>query len=393
MGSSIKDPAASVDELVARAEEIARNVTEKERRIADEKATWVGETMEALKTYRLTGLVVPEECGGLGKGLFALARICESLGKYYSSAGLCFGMHCVGTAVIAAKATSWQKQNYLEKIAEGKHITTLALSEPGTGAHFYIPQTSLMPISENSFLINGSKTFVTNGGHADSYVVSTVAATHEANPEHFSCIVLDADTEGLTWGKEWDGLGMRGNSSRSMILNNVTISEQKILGEPGDQLWYVFNVVAPYFLTAMSGTYLGIAERALQEGVEILKKRVYAHNGINLVQISLLQHRLGTLWSRVERTRALIYRAAEKGDAAEADAVPCLLAAKAEVASCCVDTVNEVMTLAGGIGYSTNSLLPMLLRDARASHVMAPTTDMLYTWIGRSILDQPILSE
>lgn len=393
MAGMLKESTLSIDDLVAHADEIGIDIAEKERSIADEKGVWVKETIEALKLKGLTALVVPRECGGLGHGLYALARICESLGKHYSSAGLCFGMHCTGTAVIAAKATSWQRQNYLEKIAAGKHITTLALSEPGTGAHFYFPQTSLMPVSENSFLVNGSKTFVTNGGHADSYVVSTMGATDDANPEHFSCIVLDSDTQGIQWGKEWDGLGMRGNSSRSMKLNNVTIPDRQILGERGDQIWYVFHVVAPYFLIAMSGTYLGIAERALQEANAILKKRVYVHNGTNLAQISLLQHRLGSLWARAERTRALIYSAAHKGDAGDVHALPSLLAAKAEVAACCVDIVNDVMTLAGGVGYSNNSILAMLLRDARAAHVMAPTTDILYTWIGRWLLDQPLLSD
>lgn len=393
MNTTLKDSTITIEQLVRKAEEIGNTVVAKERGEADQNGTWVSESMKALQLEGLTALVVPTEVGGLGKGLFALARICETLGKSYSSVGLCFGMHCVGSAMISAKATSWQKQNYLSKIAEGKHITTLALSEPGTGAHFYIPQTSLMPISGKSFLINGGKTFVTNGGHADSYVISTMAASHEANPEHFSCVVLDADTTGIKWGKAWDGLGMRGNSSRSMTLENVTISDQEILGEPGDQLWYVFNVVAPYFLTAMAGTYLGIAECALEEAKQLLSKRMYAHNGTNLAQVSVLQYRLGTLWAKVERTRTLIYSAAYKGDSGDPTALLSLLSAKAEVAGCCVDLINEVMTLAGGIGYSNNSLLGMLLRDARASHVMAPTTDMLYTWIGRSLLDQPILSD
>jgi alkylation response protein AidB-like acyl-CoA dehydrogenase len=393
MSTTFKKSDLTIDDLVKQAEEIGNSIVVKERTEADQNGTWVKESMKALQHEGLTALVVPPDLGGHGKGLFALARICETLGKSYSSVGLCFGMHCVGSAVIAAKATSWQKQNYLAKIAEGKHITTLALSEPGTGAHFYIPQTSLMPISEKTFLINGGKTFVTNGGHADSYVISTMAASHEANPEHFSCIVLDAHTAGIRWGKEWDGLGMRGNSSRSMTLENVTISDQQILGEPGDQLWYVFNVVAPYFLTAMSATYLGIAESALEETKKMLSNRIYAHNGTNLAQVSLLQHRLGTLWAKVERTRTLIYSAAHKGDSGDPAAVLSLLSAKAEVAGCCVDTINDVMTLSGGIGYSNNSLLSMLMRDARASHVMAPTTDMLYTWIGRTLLDQPILSD
>lgn len=393
MDAALKEPVLSLDEILGRAGEIARSVVISERVEADQNARWVCESMEALKREKLTGLTVPKDCGGMGQGLYALARVCETLGTAYASVGLCYGMHCVGTAVIAAKATTWQKQNYLEKIAEGKHLTTLALSEPGTGSHFYIPQTSLMPVSDHSFLVNGGKTFVTNGGYVDSYVVSTMAATDDANPEQFSCIVLDADTPGMEWGKAWDGLGMRGNSSRSLKLTNVTIADKHVLGQHGDQLWYMFNVVTPYFLIAMSGTYLGIAQSALQEARDVLMKRVYTHNGTQLAQISVLQHRLGVVWARVERTRALIYHAAQEADSGAPHALQSLLAAKAEVANCCVDTVNDVMTIAGGVGYSGNSFLGMLLRDARASHVMAPTTDILYTWLGRALLDQPILSD
>ncbi|MGC1240724.1 MAG: acyl-CoA dehydrogenase family protein [Chryseosolibacter sp.] len=393
MDTALKQPVLTLEAIIGRADEIAKTVVKTERIAADKNATWVKESMDVLKNEKITALLVPKDSGGLGHGLYALARVCETLGAAYSSVGLCFGMHCVGTAVIAAKATSWQRENYLEKIAAGRHLTTLALSEPGTGSHFYLPQTSLMPVSEHKFLINGGKTFVTNGGYADSYVVSTMAATDDANPEQFSCIVLDADTPGMEWGKEWDGLGMRGNSSRSLKLTNVMTADRQILGQQGDQLWYMFNVVAPYFLIAMSGTYLGIAQCAVQEARDILMKRVYSHNGTQLSQISFLQHRMGTLWARVERTRALIYHAAQLGDAGAPQALQSILAAKAEVASCCVDTVNDVMTIAGGIGYSGNSFLGMLLRDARASHVMAPTTDILYTWLGRSLLDQPILSD
>ena len=379
--------------LIKKATEIAQDIVPRESIVADKEGIWVSESMNALKSSGLTALTSPVDCGGMGQGLYALARICEELGKGYSSVGLCYGMHCVGTAVIAAKATDWQKKNYLEPIAEGNHLTTLALSEPGTGAHFYIPQTSLLPLSEEVFLVNGAKTFVTNGGQVDSYVLSTAAASDDANPDQFSCIVMNENSEGMVWGKEWDGLGMRGNSSRPLQLNNVRISSNQVLGEKGDQLWYVFNVVAPYFLIAMSGTYLGIAEKALEEARKTLSKRMYTHNGTSLAQVSVLQHRLGTLWAKVERTRQLIYHAALLGDQGDENAVVSILAAKAEVASCAVDTVNEALTLAGGIGYQNNGLLGMLMRDARAAHVMSPTTDILYTWMGRSLLDQPLLSD
>ena len=380
-------------QLLETAASIAREVAAPESSRADRDGVWVEQTMAALKESRLTGLVVPQAQGGHGEGLYALVRISEELGKAYASAGLCFGMHCVGAAVIAAKATSWQQEHYLVPIAEGKHITSLALSEPGTGAHFYFPQTSLVPVSANEFVVNGAKTFITNGGHADSYVVSTMGASEDAGADQFSCVVIDEGTKGLDWGGEWTGMGMRGNSSRPAQFHDVHISGQQILGEKGDQLWYIFNVVAPYFLMAMAGSYLGIAAAALEEGKNTLLRRTYSHNGTNLAQLSLLQHRLGVLWANVERTRRLIYHAALEGDKGQPEAMPAILAAKAEVAHCAVDVVNEVMTLSGGIGYQQSGRLGMLLRDARAAHVMAPTTDILYTWLGRALLDQPILSD
>jgi alkylation response protein AidB-like acyl-CoA dehydrogenase len=382
-----------LDLLINEAATISKEVAAKEALSSDRDGIWVAETMKALQGTKLMGLVVPKANGGLGHGLLALARISEELGKGYSSAGLCFGMHCVGTAVIAAKATGWQQEQYLVPIAEGKHITTLALSETGTGAHFYFPQTPLIAVTEDEFLVSGTKSFVTNGMHADSYVVSTLGASADAEADQFSCILVDAETKGLEWGELWDGIGMRGNSSRSLRLDDVHIPGRNILGEKGDQLWYIFNVVAPYFLTSMAGTYLGVAEAALVEAKASLSKRSYAHNGSGLASVGFLQHKLGTLWAKVERTRRLVYHAAEAGDHNEADAMLHLLSAKAEVAHCVTDVVNEVMTIAGGQGYQHNSHLGMLLRDARAAHVMSPTTDLLYTWMGRILLDQPIFAE
>lgn len=383
----------SLNDLIAKAKIISTDIAINEGIESDRDGKWVEKTMKALQESKLTALIVPKAQGGFGYGLFGLVRISEELGRGYSSAGLCFGMHCVGTAVIAAKATRWQQENYLEAIAEGKHITTLALSESGTGAHFYFPQTPLIAVTEDEFVVNGTKSFVTNGGHADSYVVSTLGASAEADNDQFSCVLIDADTPGLEWKGKWDGLGMRGNSSLSLHLNDVHISGKSILGEEGDQLWYVFNVIAPYFLMAMAGTYLGIAEAALTEATNTLTKRTYSHNGSGLAGVSFLQHKLGTLWSNIERTRRLVYHAAQAGDEFHTDSMLHLLSAKAEVAHCCVNVVNEVMTITGGVGYQKNSRLGMLLRDARAAHVMSPTTDLLYTWIGRILLDQPIFSD
>ncbi|SDM49738.1 Acyl-CoA dehydrogenase [Catalinimonas alkaloidigena] len=382
-----------LDKLLSKFRTLAEGIIAEEAPRVDQEARWPEKSMRLLQQERLTGLVVPQECGGWGQGLYALGQACEVIGQVSASTALCFGMHGVGAAVMAAKASPRQKKAFLEPIAQGLHLTTLALSEPGTGAHFYYPQTQLLAVSPDEFQLEGQKTFVTNGGHADSYVVSTVGVEPEAGFHQFSCAIVEKCAAGLDWGPAWNGIGMRGNSSRSLTLHQVTIPAWHLLGERGDQLWYIFQVVAPYFLTAMAGTYLGLAQAALDRVRHHLMQRHYSHSGLSLHQVPLLQHRLGTLWAKVERTRQLLYHAARQGDAQGAGAVMSLLAAKAEVAHCAVEVVNEAMTLAGGSAYREDSAFDVLLRDARAAHVMSPTTDLLYTWIGRALLDQPLLGD
>lgn len=356
----------------------------------DRDYIWPVHSMDALAKAGLMGLQVPEQFGGHGQGLLALAVIAETIGKSCPSSALCFGMHCVGTAVIAAKSTPHQQDKYLRPIAEGKHITALALSETGTGAHFYLPETTLTA-EGNDYRIHGTKQFVTNGGFAHSYVVSAVAGGGMAQKGDFSCVVVDHDTPLMEWLQPWRGFGMHGNSSRGMRLHGATVPPSQLLGNEGDQVWYVFEVVAPFFLMAMAGTYLGIAQSALDAAGEHLRSRKFSHSGESLRDFETLQTRYADMWISVEKTRALIYEAARRGDMGDPDALPFILACKADAGDTAVRLANDAMTICGGMAYSENSRVSQMLRDARASHVMSPTTDLLKIWVGRSLLGLPLL--
>lgn len=392
MPSQARSHSVTLEEAISTAQRLSRDVLAATCARVDAECLWPEESLRALQREGLGGLVIPARLGGSGQGLLALAQVCEALGAECPSTSLCFGMHCVGSAVIAAKATPDQEARFVRPIAEGKHLTTLALSEPGTGVHFYFPQTTLRS-EEDGLRVQGSKTFVTNGGHADSYVVSAVAADPGALPGHFSCVVVPADAEGLCWKEQWRGIGMRGNSARTVTLSEVKVPHGNLLGKEGDQIWYVFNVVTPYFIVAMSGTYLGLAARALQETVDHLKARVYQHGAAPPSANAVVQRDLGTMWRTVERTRRLLYHAAAEADAGGPGAVAALCSAKADVAECAVKVTNMAMTLCGGVGYREGGRLERLLRDARAADVMSPTTALLETWVGRATLGLPILGE
>lgn len=355
----------------------------------DQEGAWPEASLRALLERGLGGLVVPKRFGGMGLGLGAMVRVGEILGGACASTAMCFGMHAVAAAVIAAKASPEQEE-LLREIAAGRHLTTLALSEPGSGSHFYYPDTRL-EVRPEGLAISGQKSFVTNGGRADSYVMSCASAEPDAPPGEFSCLIVPASAAGLSWGPEWEGLGMRGNSSRSVQVE-VELPASALLGEAGDQFWFLFNVITPYFLSAMSGTYLGVAASALTWTVEHLKGRVHAHSERALAEAPVLQHRLGELWAALARTRCLMRHYADAADRGEG-ALLGILSSKAEVGDDAVQVVNECMTLAGGRGYSDAGGLGRHLRDLRAAHVMAPTTDILRTWVGRLLLDQQLLSD
>lgn len=381
---------AGIRALKAVAAEVAERALRPRAADVDAQGVWPAHAMEALAQAGLMGLNVPPEAGGRGQGLLALAVVTEELATVCPSSAMCFGMHCMASKVIAIKATPDQATRYLRPIAEGRHVTSLALSEPGTGSHFYLPRTTF-DTGPDGFVLHGAKSFVTSGGHADSYVLSAVASGGEFDPGTFSCFVLDGTSPGMNWLEPWSGLGMRGNSARGLELEGTVIPPDNLLGSEGDEIWYVFDVIAPYFLVAMSGVYVGIARAAFDEAVSHLKDRRLEHTGRSLAENPVLAGEVAEAWIAVSRSRRLLHHAATLGDAGAAGAREAILASKVDIAEMVVAITNTAMSLTGGRSYQANGKLAQLLRDARAAPVMSPTTHLLKVWLGRSLLGLPLL--
>lgn len=380
----------AIERLRSIAAELSTSVLATHRDHVDREGVWPEASLRAMADAGLMGLHIPERLRGHGQGLLALALVTEELARNCSSAAMCFGMHSVAAKVLATKATRHQEEHFLAPIAEGRHVTSLALSEPGTGAYFFLPRMQFTTDAD-SVVLSGEKSFVTSGGRADSYVVSAVPPGSEIDPGTFTCFVVEGGTAGLQWQQDWDGFGMRGNSSRGLRMDSVRIPKHNLLGAEGDQIWYVFEVIAPYFIIAMSAVYLGIAQAALDETIAHLQKRSHVHSGEALRTIPVLSHQVAEMWTSIQRTRQLIHHAARLGDAGDPDAPLALFAAKADVAEMVTSVTQQAMVLGGGRGYGQNSTIGRLLRDAQASHVMSPTSQLLKTWLGRSLLGLPPL--
>ncbi|WP_424136154.1 acyl-CoA dehydrogenase family protein [Roseomonas chloroacetimidivorans] len=386
----VQDYGGGPERFRALAAEIGTSVLAADADEVDQAGRWPERGMRALAEAGLMGLHIPERFGGHEQGLLALATVTEELGRHCSSTAMCFGMHSVAAKVLASKATADHEERFLRPIAEGRHITSLALSEPGTGVHFFLPRTQFRAEAEN-VILDGQKSFVTSGGWADSYVMSAVPPGEELDPGTFTCFAVEASTPGLRWQHDWNGFGMRGNSSRSVRLEEARIPRRNMLGAEGDEIWYVFEVVAPYFIIAMSGVYLGIARAALDATIAQLKDRRHEHTGESLSEVPVLSQQVADMWIAVQRTRQLIYEAARMGDLGDPQTALALFASKADVAEMAAFVTQQAMILSGGRGYGQNSVIARLMRDAQAAHVMAPSTQLIKTWLGRSLLNLPLL--
>lgn len=350
----------------------------------DRQRRFPADHLDALAGAGLTGLLVPKELGGMGGDLTSLALACEAIGWASGSTGLCFLMHLCGTAVIAAKATPEQAERWLRPAARGQALATLAFSERATGAHFYTPEMTAER-RNGRFLLSGRKSFVTSGGHAHLYPVLVNGPAGSG----LDVLVVTAGTPGVAFEGEWEGIGMAGNSSIEMLLDGVEVPEDALVGEEGDGQELVFNVVAPTFLIGLAALNVGIAEAALDDSVGHVKGRRHP-GGHSLAEVPAIQAHLAGMSIRTESARSLVLASAAAADAGDPAAVPLVMQAKIGATEAAVDVTGTAMQVCGGLAYSRRLPIERYWRDARAGSVMAPTNDVLKTWVGKLLTGLPL---
>ncbi len=213
-------------------------------------------SLDALAAVGALGLVVPVEYGGAGGSLSALAEACDTIGGACASSGMVFLMHSVTAATIAGGGGA-QAPAALARLTSGDAIGTLAFSERGTGAHFYAPEIEGVR-TDGGVRVSGRKSFVTSGGNADLYLVLVKGEAEGAADAY----LLAADQPGVSFDGIWGGLGMAGNSSIALELDNVDIGVDALIGEPGGAIGLVFAAVAPFFLVGLAAVNVGIAAAA-----------------------------------------------------------------------------------------------------------------------------------
>ncbi|MDQ6774985.1 MAG: acyl-CoA/acyl-ACP dehydrogenase [Actinomycetota bacterium] len=327
------------------------------------------------------GLLVPESFGGASGGLAELVQACEAVGAACASSGMVFLMHSVTAATIAAGGGE-RAGEYLEQMASGQALGTLAFSERGTGAHFYAPELSAE--RENGGVrIRGRKSFVTSGGHAGVYLVLVQSGDGQGLDSY-----VVVGTDGVSFEGEWDGLGMAGNSSVAAEFDCV-VDDAARIGAAGEGQTLVFTAVAPFFLAGLAAVNVGIASAALATAVEHASTRRYA-SGESLAEIQSVQHALAEMDMSTRAGRLMVREAARLGDAGDAAALVTLMEAKVLATDTAAAVTGRALEVCGGQGYTRALPVERHLRDARAGAVMAPTNGVLRNWIGKALAGLPV---
>ena len=367
--------------LVESVREVAQGQVAPAAAEVDRDRLFPEQSIRALAERGALGLLVPEASGGAGGSLAALVEACEAVGAACASSGMVFLMHSVAAATVAGGGGE-RAEEYLEAMAAGRMLGTLAFSERGTGAHFYAPELAAQR-DNGGVRISGRKSFVTSGGHADLYLVLVKAGDGDA----LDCYAVTGE-DGVEFEGSWEGLGMAGNSSVAAQFDCL-VDDAARIGAAGEGAGLVFGTVAPFFLAGLAAVNVGIASAALAAAIEHVSRPRYSDGG-SLAEIQSIQHALADMEIATRSARLVVRDAAQLGDAGDGGALVALMTGKVGATEAAASVTQSALEVCGGQGYTPALPIERHLRDARAGAVMAPTNGVLRNWIGRALAGLPV---
>ncbi|WP_066250445.1 acyl-CoA dehydrogenase family protein [Neobacillus drentensis] len=353
--------------------------------ITDKESKFPEESFKRLGEKGFLKLLIPVEYGGFGKGLEEHAQACLAFAESCSTTALCYMMHNVALMCVLTHGSEELKKKIFTDIVENGEFMALAYSEFGTGTNFYMPEMTA-EVNRDNTTFNGIKSMVTSATFASYYLV-LAPSVEEGKINNW---VFPLETKGLTFElSKWHGLGMRGNSSCPMHMDNVTLDSFFRIGVEGSGEEQVFNVVAPFFVTGLGAVYSGTAMHMFEIASNHAVDRQYP-DGRTLSNIETIQVHIGNIYKNAAAARALTLEAARAGANEEADALTKILAARIVASEAAIECGRLAMRVGGGKAYNKSLPTERLLRDAYAGQIMAPSADVLAIWLGKALTGQMI---
>jgi alkylation response protein AidB-like acyl-CoA dehydrogenase len=379
------------DTAVSKAREVAGSVLAPSAGQNDSEGRFSTEAVQSLGESGLLGLSLPADVGGAGLGPRAFADVTATLAEADASVAMVYVMHILATAAISAARPNASEATtpILQEIAAGRHLSTLAFSEAGSRSHFWAP-ISRAQRNGDGVHISAKKSWVTSAGHAQSYIVSALSP-EGAGPTDSTLYLVSADTRGLSVAGPWNGLGLRGNASAPVTLDDCPVAASLQLTDDGAGFPAMLNVVLPIFSLGSSAVALGICRAAVSATVSHLKNAKFEHLGQSLGEtLPTLRAQLADMQIESDGLAALIDDLVDHLETPRETTVLRVLETKAAAGETAIKVTSTAMRVCGGAAFSKHLSIERLFRDAHAGAVMAPTVDVLREFIGKSLLGIPL---
>jgi alkylation response protein AidB-like acyl-CoA dehydrogenase len=348
----------------------------------DQTGAFPRAAMEVLGKAGLLGLISAQEVGGMGQGRRAATLVIERVAQECASTAMVLCMHYAAAAVIEAHGSLPVRQ----AIASGHHITTLAFSERGSRSHFWAPTSTAMA-HNGTVNLDASKSWVTSAGEADSYVWSSRPLAAEGASTIW---LVPAHTAGLSVAGAFNGLGLRGNASSPINASKVAVERSAMLGPDGGGFDLMMSIVLPYFQIMNAAFSVGTMESATKKAAAHVAGTKFEHLGSSLGDLPTIRAYIARMRIKTDLTRALLLDALDAIEKGRADTMLRVLEVKAAAGEASTEVTDLAMRVCGGAAFRKEVGVERNFRDARAATVMAPTTDVLYDFIGKVECGMPL---
>jgi alkylation response protein AidB-like acyl-CoA dehydrogenase len=352
----------------------------------DRQGGFPRELIEELASLGYLGLLIPEAYGGLGIDTVSYVCVMEEFAQACASLQIMVSVHnslvCQAVASFGSEAL---KKRFLPKLASGEHLGAYCLSEPGAGTDAGALITTARREGDY-FVCNGTKSWVTNGGLAQVYLVFA-RTDPAAGKKGISCLLVESGTPGLSTGKPEDKLGLKASDTREVSLADARIPADQVVGEEGRGLAVALSILDSGRI-GVAAQSVGIAQAALDEALKYAQER--EQFGKPIAEFQAIQFKLADMATRVDASRLLTYRAAYLKDQAGGRASKEISMAKLFASESANWVANEAVQIHGGYGYIKEYAVERYFRDARVTEIYEGTSEAQRMVISRDLLGKGI---
>jgi alkylation response protein AidB-like acyl-CoA dehydrogenase len=347
----------------------------------DAKAEFPTDVYAALKANDMTAIHVPEAYGGAGADKIASCIVVEEIARVCASSSLIPMGNKLGTMGMILSGSEEMKHRYLPDVASGESFWSYALSEREAGSDAAAMKTRAVADGD-TFVLNGSKMWITNAGVSTHYTVMAVTDP-SAGARGISAFVVHADDPGFSWGEKERKLGIKGSPTREIYFDDCTIPADRMIGEPGTGFKTALKTL-DHTRLAIGAQAVGIAQGALDAAVGYVKERRQFGKAVS--EFQGVQFMLADMAMAVEAARQLVYVAAATAERGGADMTFKSSAAKCFASDTAMSVTTDAVQLFGGYGFTQDFPVERMMRDAKITQIYEGTNQIQRMVMARQVL-------